>query len=67
MKTKQQLLDEIEAYFAPKIAQRQNAYNQYNQLVSRRDELVMQVIRRFDELDEIQRPTNNVTHEPTVS
>lgn len=65
-KTKDQLLAEIEAKFGPKIARLEAHVAEYNTLVARRDDLVRDVVARFDALAEIERLQASVPNEPEI-
>ena len=54
----------VEARFNPRIAQRQDAYDQYNALVARRDEKIREGAEYFDRLDEIARIQQTLPPEP---
>lgn len=65
-KTKDQLLAEIEAKFGPRIAQKEPAHLDYLRLTAKRDDLVRDVVARFDALAEIERLQSSVPAEPEI-
>ena len=65
-KTKEELLAEISLKFDGRITTLQPKFDQYNQLVARRDELVRSVLQRFDAIDEAARVAAMVPDEPVI-
>lgn len=63
--TRQEKLDRVDAYFAPRIAQRQKAYDQYNALVQARDAKVVEINLFYDLREEAERLTALTQVEPT--
>ncbi len=65
-KTKDELLAEISLKFDARIAALQPKFDQYNQLVARRDELIRAVNTRFDAIAEAERLAAMVPGEPVI-
>lgn len=65
-KTQQQLLDEIEAKFGPKIARLEAHVAEYNTLVARRDQLVRDVLHRFERIREVEILQASIPDEPII-
>lgn len=66
-KTQQQLLDEIESKFGPKILELEPKVARYHVLVARRDELVRDVVLRFERLRELEILQASIPEEPTIT